>query len=117
MGKTMDAGGEMIRSTGLGSLAFSAVLVVVAGSAFAQSLPRYDPEGYCGEVADTIGGSAVIFSACLEQEQSSYNKLKRTIGSLPSRTVSYCDDVRSEEHTSELQSLMRISYAVFCLQK
>src|SRR3546814_6872194 len=24
---------------------------------------------------------------------------------------------RSEEHTSELQSLMRISYAVFCLQK
>src|SRR3546814_3148352 len=29
------------------------------------------------------------------------------------------DDIgnRSEEHTSELQSLMRISYAVFCLQK
>src|SRR3546814_3285522 len=26
-------------------------------------------------------------------------------------------DDRSEEHTSELQSLMRISYAVFCLQK
>src|SRR3546814_3336944 len=26
-------------------------------------------------------------------------------------------DGRSEEHTSELQSLMRISYAVFCLQK
>src|SRR3546814_4059528 len=27
------------------------------------------------------------------------------------------DSTRSEEHTSELQSLMRISYAVFCLQK
>src|SRR3546814_2635102 len=27
------------------------------------------------------------------------------------------DDLRSEEHTSELQSLMRISYAVFCLKK
>src|SRR3546814_4812019 len=27
------------------------------------------------------------------------------------------EDVRSEEHTSELQSLMRISYAVFCLNK
>src|SRR3546814_3955254 len=26
-------------------------------------------------------------------------------------------DYRSEEHTSELQSLMRISYAVFCLKK
>src|SRR3546814_10650069 len=27
------------------------------------------------------------------------------------------DPARSEEHTSELQSLMRISYAVFCLKK
>src|SRR3546814_2530714 len=27
------------------------------------------------------------------------------------------DNLRSEEHTSELQSLMRISYAVFCLKK
>src|SRR3546814_2684505 len=27
------------------------------------------------------------------------------------------DEARSEEHTSELQSLMRISYAVFCLKK
>src|SRR3546814_4608084 len=32
----------------------------------------------------------------------------------------FCEEscpVRSEEHTSELQSLMRISYAVFCLKK
>src|SRR3546814_6765485 len=28
-----------------------------------------------------------------------------------------CQTARSEEHTSELQSLMRISYAVFCLKK
>src|SRR3546814_5797827 len=31
--------------------------------------------------------------------------------------VSDHDSARSEEHTSELQSLMRISYAVFCLKK
>src|SRR3546814_3885170 len=31
--------------------------------------------------------------------------------------VQAVDDERSEEHTSELQSLMRISYAVFCLKK
>src|SRR3546814_4056239 len=31
--------------------------------------------------------------------------------------VSKIDIGRSEEHTSELQSLMRISYAVFCLKK
>src|SRR3546814_4328218 len=29
----------------------------------------------------------------------------------------YLDRIRSEEHTSELQSLMRISYAGFCLNK
>src|SRR3546814_10029522 len=33
------------------------------------------------------------------------------------RTLPGCADLRSEEHTSELQSLMRISYAVFCLKK
>src|SRR3546814_8860658 len=31
--------------------------------------------------------------------------------------IAAVDDERSEEHTSELQSLMRISYAVFCLKK
>src|SRR3546814_8981663 len=34
-----------------------------------------------------------------------------------SRRALASDDDRSEEHTSELQSLMRISYAVFCLKK
>src|SRR3546814_2194648 len=32
-------------------------------------------------------------------------------------TMMIGDYLRSEEHTSELQSLMRISYAVFCLKK
>src|SRR3546814_3192094 len=32
-------------------------------------------------------------------------------------SVAYDSIDRSEEHTSELQSLMRISYAVFCLKK
>src|SRR3546814_7967585 len=31
--------------------------------------------------------------------------------------IDFGKDGRSEEHTSELQSLMRISYAVFCLKK
>src|SRR3546814_1662053 len=34
-----------------------------------------------------------------------------------SRRASWTRSGRSEEHTSELQSLMRISYAVFCLKK
>src|SRR3546814_2112253 len=36
--------------------------------------------------------------------------------SWPSSAGGFCG-ARSEEHTSELQSLMRISYAVFCLKK
>src|SRR3546814_7893966 len=32
-------------------------------------------------------------------------------------TPGFMKQMRSEEHTSELQSLMRISYAVFCLKK
>src|SRR3546814_1676641 len=37
-----------------------------------------------------------------------------TVGGIP---VTELIDGRSEEHTSELQSLIRISYAVFCLKK
>src|SRR3546814_7607668 len=36
---------------------------------------------------------------------------------LPARSQRQRAGVRSEEHTSELKSLMRISYAVFCLKK
>src|SRR3546814_3687142 len=35
----------------------------------------------------------------------------------PTRPTPLPDRVRSEEHTSELPSLMRISYAVFCLKQ
>src|SRR3546814_3499512 len=35
----------------------------------------------------------------------------------PAQAVALSTQSRSEEHTSELQSLMRISYAVFCLKK
>src|SRR3546814_8346638 len=43
-----------------------------------------------------------------------------TIGAMFQTTTSFlpmAKATRSEEHTSELQSLMRISYAVFCLTK
>src|SRR3546814_10594068 len=36
---------------------------------------------------------------------------------VPGEREALRDEHRSEEHTSELQSLMRISYAVFCLKK
>src|SRR3546814_9538603 len=53
---------------------------------------------------------------------SSFVNHKLTHALEPSRLIGRCQRIeigrsRSEEHTSELQSLMRISYAVFCLKK
>src|SRR3546814_5515462 len=51
---------------------------------------------------------------------SKLHKMKRTRAADPYRNLDVIDSRaprRSEEHTSELQSLMRISYAVFCLKK
>src|SRR3546814_6069410 len=55
---------------------------------------------------------------------STSSPLSASIASLPSIStrsavspVTPLSSSRSEEHTSELQSLMRISYAVFCLKK
>src|SRR3546814_9855406 len=41
----------------------------------------------------------------------------RTLADLRGKRFCFGDINRSEEHTSELQSLMRNSYAVFCLKK
>src|SRR3546814_5952096 len=55
--------------------------------------------------------------------RQSQREIQRDVGNLPlGRAIvaavdSDGEDGRSEEHTSELQSLMRTSYAVFCLKK
>src|SRR3546814_6864981 len=46
-----------------------------------------------------------------------YESLALPIDPQNYRTAKTWEAERSEEHTSELQSLMRISYAVFCLKK
>src|SRR3546814_6624657 len=55
-----------------------------------------------------------------KEEKSSKRKTggaKRTASSkFDADTLSQLDAMRSEEHTSELQSLMRLSYAGFCLK-
>src|SRR3546814_8701077 len=46
-----------------------------------------------------------------------YHDTKHEAATKLSRFLDVLAHSRSEEHTSELQSLMRISYAVFCLKK
>src|SRR3546814_12049031 len=62
---------------------------------FRSSGARHDPQ-HAGHAAVPVPGRAA-----------------RVLGIRGARRL----DRRSEEHTSELQSLMRISYAVFCLKK
>src|SRR3546814_959480 len=61
-----------------------------------------------------------------EQQQALFDNTARALGDahlgVKQRHIANCVKAdpaygRSEEHTSELQSLMRISYAVFCLKK
>src|SRR3546814_1206747 len=49
-------------------------------------------------------------------DESSISRPRASIFCSP-RSTTRMASIRSEEHTSELQSLMRISYAVFCLKK
>src|SRR3546814_4246492 len=53
--------------------------------------------------------------AAIDAERSDWHVHKLVTRRSPARGALKSD--RSEEHTSELQSLMRISYAVFCLKK
>src|SRR3546814_6703623 len=48
---------------------------------------------------------------------SSPHRPPKQKGRLPCGSRPRCSFARSEEHTSELQSLMRTSYAVFCLKQ
>src|SRR3546814_6337523 len=59
-------------------------------------------EGFTGKVGDSdLAGTASV----------------ETGGERPFLRADLVSKRRSEEHTSELQSLMRLSYAVFCLKK
>src|SRR3546814_6843898 len=67
------------------------------------------------DVAGHGGLSVTPPGAGLLQGQGSFRFRRDTVGKASQRARRAA--ARSEEHTSELQSLMRSSYAVFCLKK
>src|SRR3546814_9826101 len=74
-----------------------------------EAVPRPSLEGDCGSARGPRNGSARgyfppgLAPLCIAKQNSREPAILRCAS-------------RSEEHTSELQSLMRISYAVFCLK-
>src|SRR3546814_4508264 len=77
-----------------------------AGDKVAQKLALLDQRRHC---RDHIGMPEHAFGKVAAR---SIGKASEAADNLTLATIT-----RSEEHTSELQSLMRISYAVFCLKK
>src|SRR3546814_7036807 len=66
--------------------------------------------GLCNRVMQCSG----VWSGCKWDNTQMNDSLPFGSAGLPNKDQ---PNTRSEEHTSELQSLMRISYAVFCLKK
>src|SRR3546814_7254097 len=82
--------------------------LALAGPALAGAAGH--AEGACGPapaVHEDLVDARLVGQALFDDE----------LGLADGGCVDAVADVRSEEHTSELQSLMRISYAVFCLKK
>src|SRR3546814_1334393 len=106
-----------------------------------QTLPRFKCKVDCGpannqlasnEIGDELEKRGILYAPDyavnaggvmnVALEITGYNRERamrqmRTIYHNLARIYEIAERDRSEEHTSELQSLMRISYAVFCLKK
>src|SRR3546814_8244955 len=98
-----NSGAQLMRHARAYGFAGLAALAVAA-AAFAQTTVTPLPEAEPVETAPLTEASAV-------------DALAETTWGDPQVGAQKAAVCRSEEHTSELQSLMRISYAVFCLQK
>src|SRR3546814_9538475 len=75
--------------------------------------------GVEGEWSLTIASTVPSSTPCHSRSRFAASRMggQHLNSAAPSGTSSIVRVRRSEEHTSELQSLMRISYAVFCLKK
>src|SRR3546814_10428728 len=91
---------------------FTRVVCVLLPIALVESL------GLATPIGSTLIG--LVFLAVLSIGEDLTDPFANSVHDVPltamCRTIEI-DLLRSEEHTSELQSLMRISYAVFCLKK
>src|SRR3546814_8139168 len=79
-----------------------------AGRGYAPDAPRK---------SRAVGGVTPTYAPARPRSPRTNGESGRRSGLRPRRPTQIRSRRRSEEHTSELQSLMRNSYAVFCLKK
>src|SRR3546814_1866472 len=97
-------GGIGLRGKSLSIIALIFALMAAVGTAVIAASTT--------DLLDYFGVNFVRKSALLHKERI-LSPIRRELA----LARKLADSARSEEHTSELQSLMRISYAVFCLKK
>src|SRR3546814_2208533 len=133
-GKAAKALGTAMFASGFGGL-FSCIILVIAAPQVAQIALTFGPPEYFGMVFFALSAVALMGDSLVKTLISAllgllfatvgldavYGGARFTFGSDSLLGgfdfVALMVGVRSEEHTSELQSLMRSSYAVFCLHK
>src|SRR3546814_3117292 len=88
-----------------------------------RSIGYHDSGGNLVELDDdnfsggSLGGLLTFRDETLNPTRNKLGLLAASFASAINEVHQQGTDLRSEEHTSELQSLMRITYAVFCLKK
>src|SRR3546814_3204199 len=92
---------------------------IVRARRVAVATGGYTPQGLHKSLTNKIMPilSNSMVTRPLTADERAEAGLKTTTFITDTRTLRFYYRVRSEEQTSELQSLMRISYAVFCLKK
>src|SRR3546814_5674250 len=90
------------------------VMLPARGGAKAITQPKFDPKGFLELTREMRPNLIYLVPSMLRLVLDHPD-----VGDYDLAGVKYLmtGTARSEEHTSELQSLMRISYAVFCLKK
>src|SRR3546814_6628874 len=90
-------------------------------SAIAVPMPRLAPVTRASFPAKglSVFNIVSVYSGMVEEHEGGGESRLRSTSKVSGSRAIYIpvQRARSEEHTSELQSLMRISYAVFCLKK
>src|SRR3546814_7825136 len=104
--------GTLVAWQGVARTLFAGVFIIACGNLFFSWLARLHAPGLT-ELAIAISVDNVGIGVA----GTAFVAYLSGLTNIAYTATQYALFGRSEEHTSELQSLMRISYAVFCLQK